>query len=105
MGIPLGMLVLFQCMHKLVQARIMAKNKITSIREILAMDKDGDGEVTCAEYSLHMLKSLGKIHESDILMLEKQFRTLDKSGDGLLSAADITAESEMEAMQLSKVMI
>ena len=49
-----------------------------------------------------MLKAMGKVKGSDLALLREQFRVLDKSGYGLLSAEDITAASEKEAEAMRK---
>ena len=71
-----------------------AHRNITSIKKLLEMDDDGNGEVTCAEFQLFMLKAMNKVSEGDLELLEEQFAKLDKSGDGMLSAQDITEEND-----------
>lgn len=71
-----------------------AHRNITSIKKLLEMDDDGNGEVTCAEFQLFMLKAMNKVSEGDLELLEEQFAKLDKSGDGMLSAQDITEEDD-----------
>jgi potassium channel subfamily K len=100
--IPLGIFGVFGVVAKLVEVRMLEKNKAGSIREILEMDKDGDGKVNCGEFQLFMLKAMGKVKGSDLALLREQFRVLDKSGDGLLSAEDITPASEKEAEAVRK---
>jgi potassium channel subfamily K, other eukaryote len=103
--IPLGIFGIFRVIAKLVEVRMLGKNKAGSIKEILKMDKNGDGEVNCGEFQLFMLKAMGKVKGSDLALLRQQFRVLDKSGDGMLSAEDITAESEKEAEAVRKIKV
>ena len=99
--IPLGISIAFSVMGKLVEIYSVYKTPKTTIKEILKMDKDGDGEVNLVEYQLFMLKSMGKISKSDLALLKHQFSILDKSGDGTLSAADIDHESEQAALAIT----
>lgn len=96
--IPLGITIVFGVMGKLVEIYTLAHTPNFGIREILKMDRDGDGEVNLVEYQLFMLKNMGKIGNSDLALLKHQFSILDKSGDGTLSAADIDDETEQAAM-------
>ena len=41
-----------------------------------------------------MLKAMSKVTETDLDLLEEQFNMLDKSGDGILSAQDITEDDD-----------
>jgi potassium channel subfamily K, other eukaryote len=102
--IPCGISILFGVMGKIVEIRMLAqKNRVTSIKEILKMDKDGDGEVNLVEFQLFMLKNMGKITSTDLSLLQHQFSILDKSGDGLLSAEDIDEESEKACAAAGKM--
>ena len=101
--IPVGLSLVLGGMGKVVELRLLSKTKkLSSIKELLEMDASGDGEVNLQEFQLAMLKNMGKITISDLGMLEHQFKILDKSGDGLLSADDIDAESEKAAMSCGK---
>ena len=104
--IPLGVLSLFRTMTEITKLQVLAKaERITSVKQLLEMDNDGDGQVTCAEFQLFMLKAMGKANASDLKFLEAQFEALDATGDGILSAADIQPEGEAAALRLRKVMV
>jgi potassium channel subfamily K, other eukaryote len=68
--------------------RRVLKNKI-SMKELLAMDSDGDGKVSQLEYLSYMLVKLGKADQSDITGILAQFRKLDKDGSGELDKDDL----------------
>ena len=90
----------------MIQIVVTAKHQqITSVKKLLAMDGDGDGEITLPEFQVHMLKSMHKVSSDDLHVLEKMFRSLDASGDGLLSADDITEQSDQAAMQMSRLVV
>jgi potassium channel subfamily K, other eukaryote len=104
--IPLGVLSLFRTMTEITKLQVLARaGKITSVKQLLEMDNDGDGQVTCQEFQLFMLKAMGKVNASDLKFLEAQFEALDATGDGILSAADIQPEGEAAALRLRKVMV
>ncbi|TMW56858.1 hypothetical protein Poli38472_006868 [Pythium oligandrum] len=60
-----------------------------SMKELLAMDSDGDGKVTKLEYLSYMLVKLGKADQSDIDGIIAQFHKLDKDGSGELDKEDL----------------
>lgn len=104
--IPVGVIALIAVVNKMIQIVVTAKHQqITSVKKLLAMDCDGDGEITLPEFQIHMLKNMHKVTSDDLHVLEKMFRSLDASGDGLLSAVDITEQSDQTAMQMSRLVV
>ncbi|KAJ0399790.1 hypothetical protein ATCC90586_009830 [Pythium insidiosum] len=68
--------------------RRVMKSKI-SMKELLAMDSDGDGKVSKLEYLSYMLVKLGKADQDDIDGILAQFNKLDKDGSGELDKEDL----------------
>ncbi|GLE01321.1 hypothetical protein PINS_up010151 [Pythium insidiosum] len=68
--------------------RRVMKSKI-SMKELLAMDSDGDGKVSKLEYLSYMLVKLGKADQDDIDGILAQFGKLDKDGSGELDKEDL----------------
>jgi potassium channel subfamily K len=68
--------------------RSVMKQKI-SMKELIAMDSDGDGQVSQMEYVCYMLVKLGKAEQEDIEEIIAQFRKLDKDGSGVLDKDDL----------------
>ncbi|DBA04556.1 TPA: hypothetical protein N0F65_011104 [Lagenidium giganteum] len=64
------------------------KQKI-SMKDLIAMDSDGDGKVTKMEYLRYMLVKLGKADDDDITGILAQFDKLDKDGSGELDKDDL----------------
>ena len=56
---------------------------------IESLDRDGDGQVTRAEFIRHMLVSSGLVDETEMVKVETLFDALDVDGSGTLDAADI----------------
>ncbi|GMF55052.1 unnamed protein product [Phytophthora fragariaefolia] len=71
-----------------LNARSVMKTKI-SMKELLAMDKDGDGKVSQLEYLSYMLVKLNKADQDDINGILAQFHKLDRDGSGELDRDDL----------------
>uniref|UniRef100_K3X659 EF-hand domain-containing protein n=1 Tax=Globisporangium ultimum (strain ATCC 200006 / CBS 805.95 / DAOM BR144) TaxID=431595 RepID=K3X659_GLOUD len=71
-----------------ISKRSVMKTKI-SMKELLAMDSDGDGKVSQLEYLSYMLVKLNKADQDDIDGILTQFKKLDKDGSGELDKADL----------------
>jgi potassium channel subfamily K, other eukaryote len=99
--IPMGVALLLQQINKMIQIAVHSQHKqITSVKKLLEMDGDGDGDITLAEFQLFMLSAMHKVSPDDLRVLEGMFKKLDKSGDGLLSADDIGDEDGSQAMKI-----
>lgn len=59
------------------------------MKELLAMDSDGDGKVSKLEYLSYMLVKLNKADQDDIDGILTQFQKLDKDGSGELDKEDL----------------
>ncbi|RLN52691.1 hypothetical protein BBJ28_00006899 [Nothophytophthora sp. Chile5] len=71
-----------------LSARSVMKTKI-SMKELLAMDTDGDGKVSQLEYMCYMLVKLNKADQDDIDGIIAQFHKLDRDGSGELDRDDL----------------
>ncbi|RLN89860.1 hypothetical protein BBJ28_00020961 [Nothophytophthora sp. Chile5] len=71
-----------------LSARSVMKTKI-SMKELLAMDTDGDGKVSQLEYMCYMLVKLNKADQDDIDGIITQFHKLDRDGSGELDRDDL----------------
>lgn len=76
-----------------------------NLRDLEAMDENGDGQVTRAEYLEFMLTAMNKVDQELLDELRSQFDRLDTKGRGTLSSADLvdvakrrlhTSKSKME---------
>jgi hypothetical protein len=95
--IPIGTSLLVLVAGHIIEFQERQKaGRSSSIKQLLEMDGDGNGEVNLEEFQLHMLVQMGKVDPGMLEILEGQFRTLDKSGDGMLSAADIADDGDGE---------
>jgi hypothetical protein len=89
--IPVGVAACVFCTGT-IQEYIMRRRQgdhIKSVKQLLEMDIDGDGEVCLEEFQLFMLQQMGKVDEGTMAILSRQFDALDVSGDGVLSADDL----------------
>lgn len=59
------------------------------MKELLAMDADGDGQVSKLEYLSYMLVKMNKVEQDDIDRILTQFRKLDRDGSGVLDKNDL----------------
>lgn len=92
--IPIGVVALMNVISSLYEINTKySKRRLTSLKALLQMDRDGNGEVNLAEFQLFMLKHMGKFSDADLRMTREQFVQLDKTGDGLLNADDIDVEA------------
>merc|ERR1719247_1882957 len=88
--ITIGVVALMNVISSLYEINTKySKRRLTSLKALLQMDRDGNGEVNLAEFQLFMLKHMGKFSDADLRMTREQFVQLDKMGDGLLNADDI----------------
>jgi hypothetical protein len=51
----------------------------------MAMDKNGDGEISCPEYTLYMLQQMRLVEPDVVKQLQDQFRQLDTDKSGTLT--------------------
>lgn len=71
------------------------------MKELLAMDSDGDGKVSKLEYLSYMLVKLNKADQDDIDGILAQFQKLDKDGSGELDKADLERlDRELQRAQM-----
>ena len=92
--IPVGVVALMNMISSLYEINTKySRRRLTSLKALLEMDRDGNGEVNLAEFQLFMLKHMGKFNDADLRMTREQFVQLDKTGDGLLNADDIDVEA------------
>eukprot|EP00937_MAST-01D_sp_MAST-1D-sp2_P003838 g3838.t1 len=106
--VPLAVASLLGAINNIARlAGAHASRNMTSVKKLLEMDEDGNGEVTLPEFQIFMLKSMHKVSEEDLELLEMQFKALDKSGDGTLSAADIGPEDDkpINLSRSAKIMV
>ena len=106
--IPIGVVALMNVISSLYEINTKySKRRLTSLKALLQMDRDGNGEVNLAEFQLFMLKHMGKFSDADLRMTREQFVQLDKTGDGLLNADDIDVEAVPggKAVQMSNAKV
>ncbi|KAL3522643.1 hypothetical protein ACH5RR_015477 [Cinchona calisaya] len=60
-----------------------------TVAQFLAADIDNNGFVSKSEYVIYKLKAMGKISETDILQICKQFERLDTGNCGKITLADL----------------
>ncbi|KAL7129737.1 hypothetical protein ABFS83_13G088600 [Erythranthe nasuta] len=60
-----------------------------TVAQFLAADIDNNGFVTKSEYVVYKLKEMGKVSETDILQICKQFERLDAGNCGKISLTDL----------------
>ena len=79
---------------KMVQEQFGKELSPSELNSIIA-DGAGPGatSVTKAQFVVSMLKKLDLCDDDDVQQIEKQFKLLDKTGDGKLTADDITDHS------------
>jgi len=63
-----------------------------SLEGLLAMDEDGDGEITEYEFIRHMLVVSGMGDKDAIDALHKRFEEMDEDGSGALTADDLKVQ-------------
>jgi Ion channel len=68
----------------------MATQELT-LHDIIAMDEDGDGQVTMSEFMEFMLIAMGKVDKELWTTLEEHFHRLDADCTGALSRRDLIA--------------
>jgi len=59
------------------------------VKDLLAMDEDGDGNVTELEYTKFMLLKMQKVDEDLLEELHKQFSHFDADNSGVLAKSDL----------------
>jgi hypothetical protein len=90
--IPMGVSTLIFCCASRTSAHLhdlRRGSNAMGLKELLVMDGNGDNVISKAEFQLYMLRDMGKVEVPMLHILEKQFNTLDRTGDGMLTAADI----------------
>ncbi len=60
-----------------------------SMKELIDMDTDGDGEVSKVEYLSYMLMKLGKVEQEMVDEILAQFDKLDADNSGALDREDL----------------
>lgn len=65
---------------------------------------DGDGQISRAEYILLCSVRLGALSPDLISKINDRFKTLDTSGDGMLSYAEILENPESETQNILHIM-
>ena len=67
----------------------MSSSDSISMKELIAMDKDGDGAVSETEYLSYMLLKLNMARKEDVHEILSQFHKLDADGSGFLDRSDL----------------
>lgn len=76
------------------------------MKELLAMDSDGNGKVSKLEYLSYMLVKLNKADQDDIDGILAQFQKLDKDGSGELDKEDLERlDRELQRAQDTEVVV
>ncbi|KAM1919959.1 hypothetical protein FF1_024431 [Malus domestica] len=69
-------------------AKWVLQKEIT-LRDLLAADLDNDGCISKSEFVIYKLKEMGRVAESDILQICKQFDSLEHNNSGKITLVDI----------------
>ncbi|KAJ9685945.1 hypothetical protein PVL29_015027 [Vitis rotundifolia] len=69
-------------------AKWVLQKKLT-LGDLVAADLDNDGSISKSEFVIYKLKEMGKISEKDILLISKQFDSLDHTNCGKITIADL----------------
>ncbi|CBI22111.3 unnamed protein product, partial [Vitis vinifera] len=69
-------------------AKWVLQKKLT-LGDLVAADLDNDGSISKSEFVIYKLKEMGKISEKDILLISKQFESLDHTNCGKITIADL----------------
>ena len=77
--------------------------KDLSLEALLAMDEDGDGEITEYEFLRFMLGTAEIVDEEVLDMIHKCFKKLDTDGGGTLNAEDLQAAPFLEGRPAAPV--
>lgn len=78
-------------------------NKALTESSLETMDADNDNKVTKLEFLTYMLKTLGKVDQSELDYIISIFEKLDKDGSGTLTKEDISIISEETSKLVAKV--
>jgi hypothetical protein len=78
-------------------------NKALTESSLETMDTDNDNKVTKIEFLTYMLKTLGKVDQSELDYILSIFEKLDKDGSGTLTKEDISIISEETSKLHAKV--
>ena len=87
---PCAVLVLARTGLQVKNVLQEASLKKISLTKIKAMDRDGNGKITRAEYMAAVLLSMGQATEETIELIEFQFRYLDSKERGKLQVVQCT---------------
>jgi hypothetical protein len=78
-------------------------NKALTESSLETMDADNDNKVTKVEFLTYVLKTLGKVEQSELDYILSIFEKLDKDGSGTLTKEDISIISEETSKLHAKV--
>lgn len=85
--------------HQRQNAENYWQHKELSLKDLRAMDRDGDGTVSKAEFLEFMLVATDQIDQETLDNLKEHFDRLDKDKSGSLDKADLInmAQSKLES--------
>jgi Ca2+-binding EF-hand superfamily protein len=90
--IPFSVIMMLQCLEEVNEiVRIIRTEtwiEVVDIREIMAIDTSGEGQIDMNEYVRHMLESTGQVDHDIMAGMEAQFNALDTTQDGTLCMLD-----------------
>ncbi|CAM6102952.1 unnamed protein product [Calypogeia fissa] len=86
--------------HRRLAKRVLRRKLTTN--DLMAMDLDNDGHVSKAEFVVYKLKEMGKIDESDVLEICKQFEYIDNMNAGKITLAQLLEDSVGNAIIIRK---
>ncbi|PON69463.1 Two pore domain potassium channel [Parasponia andersonii] len=69
-------------------AKLVLRKKIKAV-DLAAADLDYDGAISKSEYIIFKLKEMGKIAETDIIQISREFDSLEHNNRGKITLADI----------------
>lgn len=96
-----GLYVVRKRTHKLFQSRRDRAYWMTQGRAV-AMDFNGDGRVSKAEFVLYILRELGTVGEDEIEELKDQFARFDVTQSGYIEAGDLLAMKQLRVARKLK---
>ncbi|CEM17743.1 unnamed protein product [Vitrella brassicaformis CCMP3155] len=93
-GVIMTSNVIGQVTKQIVDSRLRAERerfyaKALTLERLIAIDKDGSGAISGAEFLIYMLEKTRLVDKDDLDKIHKTFQHFDKTGDGEISIDDL----------------